>query len=75
MVWILTHSVRYYNLIVSPGWRFYMNRSRYGRKAEERVAKALRSRGAKVKVSPGNRGAADMKAIFPVVFLSKRWIG
>jgi len=52
-----------------------MNRSRYGRKAEERVAKALRSRGAKVKVSPGSRGAADMKAIFPVVFLNKRWIG
>jgi len=42
-----------------------MNQSKYGRKAEEKVARALRSRGAKVKVSPGSRGAADMKAIFP----------
>lgn len=42
-----------------------MNQSKYGRKAEERVAGALRSRGARVKVSPGSRGAADIKAVFP----------
>lgn len=36
-----------------------------GRQQEERLAKSLRGGGAKVKVSGGSRGAADLKAKFP----------
>lgn len=38
---------------------------KYGSKKEDKVAQALRSRGAKVKKSPGSKGAADLKATFP----------
>lgn len=37
----------------------------FGRRKEQRVAQALRNRGAKVSVSEGSRGAADLKAKFP----------
>ena len=37
----------------------------YGREQEERVARSLRARGAKVTLSPGSRGSADLKAEFP----------
>lgn len=36
----------------------------YGSKKEDKVAQALRSRGAKVKKSPGSKGAADLKVTF-----------
>jgi len=38
---------------------------KYGRSKEEKVARALRSKGASVKTSPGSKGAADLKAVFP----------
>lgn len=38
---------------------------RYGREKEQRVAKALRNRGASVKSSKGSKGPADLKAKFP----------
>lgn len=41
----------------------------YGRKKENLVAKRLRSAGAKVKLSRGSRGSADLKANFP----TKKW--
>ena len=41
-----------------------MNQYGYGRKKELKVAKSLRGRGASVKISPGSRGAADLKASF-----------
>ncbi len=41
-----------------------MNQYGYGRKKELKVAKSLRGKGASVKVSPGSRGAADLKASF-----------
>jgi len=37
----------------------------YGRSQEEKVARSLRGRGATVEVSPGSKGAADLKAEFP----------
>lgn len=37
----------------------------YGRNQEEKVARSLRGRGAKVKVSPGSKGATDVDAKFP----------
>lgn len=37
----------------------------YGREQEEKVAQSLRGRGAKVKLSPGSKGAADAVAEFP----------
>ena len=42
-----------------------MKNSRYGRRQEQKVARQLRSHGAKVSMSPGSRGAADLKARFP----------
>ena len=36
----------------------------YGRSKEQKVARSLRSRGAKVKVSKGSKGAADLKVKF-----------
>lgn len=36
----------------------------YGRNKEQKVARSLRSRGAKVKVSKGSKGAADLKVKF-----------
>lgn len=42
-----------------------MKNSRYGRRQEQKVARQLRGHGAKVEVSPGSRGAADVKASFP----------
>jgi len=39
--------------------------SRYGSRQEQKVARQLRGHGATVKVSPGSRGAADLKARFP----------
>jgi len=45
--------------------RTLMENSRYGTKQELRVARQLRGHGAKVAVSPGSRGAADLKASFP----------
>ena len=37
----------------------------YGRNQEEKVARSLRGRGANVEVSPGSKGAADLKVEFP----------
>ena len=37
---------------------------KYGRDKEKKVAQSLRNRGAKVKVSPGSKGAADLKVKF-----------
>ena len=45
------------------------NQSKFGAKAEKKVADQLRRAGAKVKRSPGSRGAADLKAEFP----AKTW--
>jgi len=45
--------------------RKLMKNSRYGAKQEHRVARQLRGHGAKVAVSPGSRGAANLKASFP----------
>ena len=42
-----------------------MKQTKFGKRQEQRVARALRSRGAKVTSSPASRGAADLKAIFP----------
>lgn len=42
-----------------------MKSSRYGRRQEHKVARQLRGHGAKVSMSPGSRGAADLKARFP----------
>ena len=41
------------------------NRYAQGRKAETKVARSLRGRGARVQLSPGSRGPADLKAQFP----------
>ncbi len=41
------------------------DQSSYGRVKEQKVAKSLRNRGAKVDVSKGSRGAADLVAKFP----------
>jgi Holliday junction resolvase len=41
------------------------NQYRYGRAKEQKVARSLRSRGAKVSVSKGSRGSADVVAKFP----------
>lgn len=41
------------------------NRYEYGRQQEERVARSLRGLGAKVTLSPGSKGAADITAEFP----------
>jgi len=41
-----------------------MKNSRYGRRQEHKVARQLRGHGAKVSMSPGSRGAADLKARF-----------
>ncbi len=41
------------------------NQYKYGRKKEETVAKSLRGKGAKVEISPGSKGAADLVAKFP----------
>jgi len=38
---------------------------KYGRDKEQKVARALRNRGASVKISPGSKGAADLKVVFP----------
>lgn len=37
----------------------------YGRNQEEKVARLLRARGAKVEVAPGSKGATDLKTEFP----------
>lgn len=37
----------------------------YGRNQEQKVARSLRGRGAKVKVSPGSKSATDLDATFP----------
>ena len=44
-----------------------MKNSKFGRKAEEAVAKALRGKGAEVELFPGSRGpgASDFKACWP----------
>jgi hypothetical protein len=42
-----------------------MKNSRYGSRQEQKVARQLRGHGAKVSMSPGSRGAADLKARFP----------
>lgn len=42
----------------------------FGREQEERVARSLRARGAKVALSPGSKGAADLTAEFPT---GKSW--
>ena len=41
------------------------NQYKYGTDKEQKVARSLRSKGAKVEVSPGSRGPADIKATFP----------
>jgi len=47
------------------------NQYKYGRKKEELVARKLRGKGAKVKLSPGSRGAADLIAEF---HSGKKWL-
>lgn len=42
-----------------------MNNYAYGRRKELKVARSLRGKGASVEISPGSRGAADLKAHFP----------
>lgn len=42
-----------------------INQYKYGRGKEQKVARSLRSKGAKVEVSKGSRVAADLIAIFP----------
>jgi len=42
-----------------------MKNSRYGQRQERKVARQLRGHGARVQVSPGSRGTADVKARFP----------
>lgn len=42
-----------------------MKNCHYGRRQELKVARQLRGHGARVQVSPGSRGAADVKARFP----------
>lgn len=37
----------------------------FGREQEEKIARSLRAKGAKVTLSPGSRGAADLTAKFP----------
>jgi HJR/Mrr/RecB family endonuclease len=37
----------------------------YGREKEEKVARSLRGKGAKVNISEGSKGAADLVATFP----------
>jgi len=37
----------------------------YGREKEKKVSNSLKRRGAKVEISPGSRGAADLVAKFP----------
>lgn len=37
---------------------------KYGRDKERKVARALRTRGASVRVSPGSKSVTDLKAIF-----------
>jgi len=41
------------------------NHYRYGRKAEEKVARQLRGHGASVSLSPASRGPTDLVASFP----------
>jgi hypothetical protein len=50
---------------VTENSRTLMKNSRYGSRQEQKVARQLRGHGAKVAVSPGSRGAADLKARFP----------
>ena len=45
------------------------NQYKYGREKEIMVARRLRGSGAKVKLSPGSRGAADLDVEFP----TKKW--
>ncbi len=52
------------------GGNMIMKNYRYGRRSELKVAKSLRGKGASVKVSPGSRGAADLKAAFSP---AKKW--
>jgi len=40
------------------------NQYKYGREKEQKVARSLRSKGAKVDVSKGSKGAADLVAKF-----------
>lgn len=42
-----------------------MKNCRYGKRQELKGARQLRGHGARVQVSPGSRGAADVKARFP----------
>ena len=42
-----------------------------GQKAEQRVVNSLRRSGAKVRLSPGSRGSADMEARWPT---GKKWL-
>lgn len=42
-----------------------MKNTHYGQKQEQMVARQLRGHGARVQISPGSRGAADIKARFP----------
>ena len=41
------------------------NQYRYGRNKEEKIARSLRGRGAKVSLSPGSKGPSDLQAKFP----------
>jgi len=46
------------------GGKVTMNQYGYGRRKENQVARSLRGKGASVKVSPGSRGAADLRVSF-----------
>ena len=41
------------------------NQYKYSREKEQKIARSLRSRGAKVNLSEGSKGAADLEAKFP----------
>ena len=42
-----------------------VNQYKYGRDKEQKVARSLRARGAKVNISPGSKESADLKVRFP----------
>lgn len=46
-------------------FRMAENPYSFGREQEKKIARSLRGKGAKVTLSPGSRGAADLTAEFP----------
>jgi len=60
MAWSIASSKGEYK----KGGTVTVNQYGYGRRKENQVAKSLRGKGASVKVSPGSRGAADLRVSF-----------